>query len=303
MKIHVLEYFAVLAEELHFGRAASRLSITQPPLSTAIKSLEEELGVMLFRRNKQQVLLTPAGAAFLVEAREILESVARAKNVARSVDKGTRGRLDIGFAGSLVCRGILEIIEKFRQETPEVELVLHEMNSSEQFNRLIRGRLEAGFTYGVAPPPKLKSIPLKDDTYALCLPEHHPKANESVIGLHDLAEESFLMLERDVNPENHDNIISMFSRTGIYPRFLQYTRNWMTSLLMVSKGYGMAIVAASLACTRIDGVRMVPLADPSLPVPAMLTWNPRFDTPSLDRFLASAAQTIQRQTDKSAGLT
>lgn len=104
MKLQALRYFAVLAEELHFGRAADRLAITQPPLSSAIKALEAELDVQLFERNSKQVRLTSAGAAFLVEVRAILERVERARETARAVATGRRGRLDIGMTSSLLYR-------------------------------------------------------------------------------------------------------------------------------------------------------------------------------------------------------
>lgn len=225
MRFRVLKYFTVLAEELHFGRAAAKLAITQPPLSTAIKSLEDELGVLLFQRNKTIVQLTPAGAAFLVEARKLLDGITRAKSVVKSVDSGIVGRLDIGFGGTLIFRDILQIVDQFNQEMPGIEVMLHEMQSSEQFEQLSRGQLNAGFAYGSAPPQKLKSIPLKEDLYVLCMPARHPKSGESAINLRDLADEAFVMFERDVNPVNHDNVISMFSRAGIYPRFTHHARN------------------------------------------------------------------------------
>jgi len=293
MKFSVLRYFTVLAEELHFGRAAAKLAITQPPLSTAIKSLEEELGVALFQRNKTMVQLTPAGAAFLVEARKLLEGAARAKSIAKSVDQGMIGRLDVGFGGTLIFRDMLQIVEQFNRQTPGIEIVLHEMPSGEQFERLARGQLDAGFAHGSAAPPKLKSIALKEDLLVLCLPAGHPKAGEPVVKLQELADEAFLMFERDINPINHDNVISMFSRAGIYPKIVHYTRNWMTTVSMVSEGAGMAIVPSSLARMKMAGVRLIPLAGPATAALGMLVWNPTLMTPALEKFLGSASRTIQ----------
>jgi DNA-binding transcriptional LysR family regulator len=292
MKLNVLKYFVVLAEELHFGRAAQRLAITQPPLSTAIKSLEDELDAALFQRSKTRVQLTPAGAAFLVEARKLLEGVERAKSVVRSVDQGMSGRLEVGFGGTLLFRDILTIIGQFKRELPSIEVMLREMPSAEQFDCLLHGRLDAGFAHGVTAPPKLKSMPLKEDELVLCLPVAHPLAEEGVIDLRNLADEQFVMFERQMNPANHDAVIGLFSQAGIHPRIVHYTRNWMTTMSMVSEGCGMAIVPSTLSRMRMACVRLVPLAGAAMPARGMLVWNPALVTPGLERFLQSAASTL-----------
>lgn len=294
MKFRVLKYFVVLAEELHFGRAAEKLAITQPPLSSAIKDLEEEMGVLLFQRSKTMVQLTPAGSAFLVEVRRLLESVSRAAHVARSAEQGLIGRLDIGFGGTLLFRDILSIVEGFRLEAPGIELVLHESSSSEQFEKLLRGQLHAGFVHGSAPPPRLSGVALPHDVFMLCVHAKHPLANWEAIELRDVAQEPFIMFERAMNPVNHDTVISMFSRAGIYPKFVHYTRNWMTSASMVSEGCGMAIVPGSLRRMRMADVRLVPIAGLSEPAHGMLVWNPAVMPPALEKFLGSADAMLQR---------
>lgn len=292
MKLNVLKYFVMLAEELHFGRAAQRLAITQPPLSTAIKSLEEELGTALFLRSKTRVQLTPAGAAFVVEARKLLEGVERAKSVVRSIDLGMSGRLDVGFGGTLLFRDMLTIIGQFNRELPGIEVMLREMPSAEQFDCLLHGRLDAGFAHGVTALSKLRSMPLMEDELVLCLPVGHPRAKESMIELRSLADEPFLMFEREMNPANHDTVIGLFSQAGVHPRIVHYTRNWMTTVSMVSEGCGMAIVPSTLGRMRMAGVQLVPLAGPAVPARGMLVWNPAIVTPGLERFLESAARTL-----------
>ncbi|KJK22234.1 LysR family transcriptional regulator [Burkholderiaceae bacterium 16] len=289
--MHPYWLLVVLAEELHFGRAAQRLAITQPPLSTAIKSLEE-LGAALFMRSKTRGQLTPAGAAFLVEARRLLEGVERAKSVVRSVDQGMSGRLEVGFGGTLLFRDILTIIGQFKRELPGIEVMLREMPSAEQFDCLLHGRLDAGFGHGGMAPPKLKSMPLKEDELVLCLPVEHPRAEESVIDLRNLADEPFVMFEREMNPANHDAVIGLFSQAGIHPRIVHYTRNWMTTMSMVSEGCGLAIVPGTLCRMRMTGMRLVPLAGFAVPARGMLVWNPAFVTPGLERFLESATRAL-----------
>lgn len=292
MRFRLLQYFTVLAEELHFGRAATKLSITQPPLSTAIKRLEQDLGVLLFDRDKTRVRLTPAGAAFLVEARKLLEAEGRARSVARSVDQGMVGRLDIGFAGTLVFRDVLKIVERFKNDMGGVEVALHEMQSREQCERIQRRQLDAGFAHGIAPFHDLQVMQLKPDCYALCVHENHPVARKTSVRLREVADEPFVMFERDINPGNHDTLISMFAAAGIHPRFVYYTRSWTTTATMVSEGCGMALVPASLARMRMANIRIVPLAAAKVPVPGVLAWNPAWVTPMLVKFIDSASRSI-----------
>jgi DNA-binding transcriptional LysR family regulator len=298
MKLQVLKYFTVLAVELHFGRAAAQLSITQPPLSTAIMSLEEELGVLLFERNRARVRLTPAGAAFLVEARKLLEGVARAKSVVKAVHEGMEGRIDVGFGGTLIFRDILKIVDLFKAQMPRVDIVLHEMQTSEQYDRLTRGQLDAGFVHGAATPENLRAITLAEDFFALCVHADHPMAHRKRIHLSEVANEPFIMFERDINPVNHDSVIAMFSQAGIYPKFVHYTRYWVTSVTMVSEGGGIAIVPSSLERMKMADVRFVPIEGEHVPARGMLSWNPSMVSPALEKFLESAEQAIKCQTSQ-----
>lgn len=289
MKLHFLRYFTVLAEELHFGRAAQRLSITQPPLSSAIKALEEELGVQLLLRSSKHVELTPAGAAFLEEARQILERVARASNVAQAVAKGMRGRLEIGITGSLLYREVPAIVQDFAAAAPAIELVLREMGTAEQLDALLHGQLHAGFVNASAVPPQLASLALADDEFVLCLPHGHPRAKQAKVELRDVAGERFVMFSREVSPANYDNIIAIFSRAGIHPRTVHAARQWLTIVAMVAHGLGVSIVPRSIARSRVDGVCFVRFSGPPVPAPAMLVWNPASSSPALASFLESAA--------------
>lgn len=299
MKLHFLRYFTVLAEELHFGRAARRLAITQPPLSSAIKALEEELGVQLLSRSSKHVELTPAGAAFLDEARQILDRVARASSVAKAVARGVRGRLEIGITGSLVYREVPAIVQDFGAAAPGIELVLNEMGTAEQLDALLHGRLHAGFVNASATPPQLQSLPLKDDAFVLCLPQGHPYARRAEVDLRDLAGESFVMFSREVSPANYDNVIAIFSRVGIHPRTVHAARQWLTIVAMVAHGLGISLVPSSIARSRVEGVRFVPFSGARVPSPALLVWNPGYLSPALESFLQSAATTRRKAAGRS----
>lgn len=293
LRLPFLRYFTVLAEELHFGRAAGKLAITQPTLSAAIKSLEDDLGVTLFERDRTRVLLTPAGAAFLAEVRHVLESVAKARNVAVAVASGMVGRLDIGFAGTLMLRGIPRILDAFAARAPGIEVALHEMSSSEQLERLRHGGLNAGFLYGAPEVPGLARIAMEHDSFVLCMPSKHPKADQAVVPLQEVAHEGFLMFRREVNPVNHDAVLAMFHRAGIYPRLVHSIRNWFTMIAMVSENRGLGIVCGSLARLHCAGVRMVALAGPPADAPGSLVWSRNAASPALRQFLACAQEVIE----------
>ena len=293
MKLHLLRYFTVLAEELHFGRAASRLAITQPPLSSAIKALEEELGVRLLERDSKHVRLTPAGTAFLAEARQILERVARAGDTARAVAGGLRGRLDVGVTGSMVYREVPRIVERFAQVMPGIDVTLREMATSEQIDALLHGQLHAGFINAGTVPDPLAALPLRDDRLVCCLPEGHPHADAPDVELATLANERFVMFSRDVAPANHDNIIATFSRAGIHPRTCHAARQWLTVVAMVAHGMGVALVPATLAQSGLRGVRFVPLRGAPAHTAGLLAWPAGQRVPALDAFVATAREVIE----------
>lgn len=293
MRLAFLRYFTVLAQELHFGRAAAKLAITQPTLSGAIKSLEEELGVLLFHRDKTKVELTPAGAAFLVEARHVFDAVSRARNVAVAVDRGMAGRLDIGFAGTLILRGIPRILDEFQRRAPDIEVALHEIPSNEQIDRLRRARLNAGFMYAAPSHPDLNAMAMESDSFVLCMPVQHPLAQLPIIELHEVRGETFLMFNRDVNPMSHDAVVGLFHNAGIYPRFVHSIRNWLTMVAMVSEGRGLAVVSGSLARLGWSGVRFAPISGEPLDAPASLVWNASSMSPALRQFLDCARDAIR----------
>ncbi len=292
MKLHYLRYFAVLAEELHFGRAAHRLSITQPPLSSAIKGLEIELGTPLFVRDSKRVALTPAGEAFRTEVLQILERVDRAPKVARAVAGGLKGRLDIGATGSLMYRGLPAILKRFEETMPGIELMLKEMSSAEQVEELLRGQLHAGFLNASTVPPQLDSLQLVDDDFVCCLPSNHALAGRRSVRLTELASEKFVMFARDVAPANYDNVAAIFSRERIYPRTVHAARQWLTVLAMVAHGLGVSVVPKSLSQTGMRGVSFVALRNANYRSSALLVWSVEHTTETLRTFLRCASDVL-----------
>ncbi len=292
MKLNVLHYFVVLAEELHFGRAAERLAMTQPPLSLAIKTLEDELGVALFVRTNKMVKLSTAGAAFLEEARQILLRVERAKSITQAMAAGIKGRLDIAVTGSLLYRDLPEIFDDFQASSPDVELQIMEMSTKDQLEALNRNRIHAGFLHTASVPPSLVGLPLRNDDFVLCMPEQDPRASMARVHLKDFADDRFIMFVRDVSPASHDNVIALLNRAGVHPRSVHAVKQWMTSIAMVGRGMGLALVPRSLSRTAMAGVKFLPLADVQGFSPAHLLWNPTDMPETLARFLRTATRVL-----------
>ncbi len=293
MKTHLLRYFVVLAEERHFGRAAQRLFITQPPLSTALKTLEEDLGVVLVERDAKHFTLTPAGDAFLLEARKVLAQLQRAADVVRSVSQGMAGRLDVGITGSMVYRNVPQYCNRFLANRPDVELCMHEMSTGEQLRALASGDLDVGFLNIGYPPDELALLALDSETLVACLPSNHALANEADLDLTQLAHDDFVMFARDVSPANYDNVIACMHQAGIHPRTSHAARQWLTVVALVSTGCGVALVPACMAKAGINDVRFVPLRGVKMLTPAIMAWRKNDDRVLLAALIETVRECVQ----------
>ncbi|MEH3148746.1 MAG: LysR family transcriptional regulator [Methylobacterium frigidaeris] len=262
MDLRQLRYFAVLAEERHFGRAARRLALSQPPLSTAIRQLEEELGATLFTRTSRQVVLTPAGTALQREAKAILQRAADARDLVHEIAGGRRGRLRIGFSGSTVYRGLPRILSALRAAAPDIEVALQEMNSAEQVEALLHDELDAGFVHLRERPEGLDGILFHTEPFVACLPPEHPLASSGDAGvarLADLQHEDFVLFSRAVSPDYYESIIAICRTAGFLPRVRHEVRHWLTVVALVAHGAGIALVPQALACSRLAGAAFLPI--------------------------------------------
>ncbi|HEY0202390.1 MAG TPA: LysR family transcriptional regulator, partial [Burkholderiaceae bacterium] len=170
MEFRHLRYFLVLAEELHFGRAAQRLSISQPPLSLNIQQLEASVGTRLFARNSRGVQLTEAGTAFVPQARALLEQAGEAARHARDVGQGLAGRLHVGFVGAMLYRGLPQMLGRFQALHPDLRVELRELNSQAQLVELNHGQLDAGFVHSLRVPPHFAQRLVADEPLLCCVP-------------------------------------------------------------------------------------------------------------------------------------
>ncbi len=290
MEFRHLRYFLVLAEELHFGRAARRLAISQPPLSLNIQQLEASVGARLFSRNSKQVALTAAGRAFLPAARALLVQAAQAASHARDVGEGMAGSLSIGFAGTMLYSGLPEILAQFQSRHPLLRVMLKELSSSEQLIELVHDRLDLGFVHTTRVPPELSQILVASQAFVCCLPAAHALAQESSLSLKRLAGEPFAVVSRTVSPDYHDRILQACLDAGFYPEIRYELQHWLSVVSLVSQGMGVALVPRALAQSAMAGTVFVPLAasdKASAPYETHCLWKTSRDDAALSAFVAA----------------
>jgi len=269
-----LRYFIAVAERLHFGRAAEALHISQPPLSRAIRALEDELGVGLFTRSKRRVELTPAGMRLLEETRRVTGQLERALHELRAMDAGQRTRLRIGFV-SLADYGVLpELLKSYKSAQPGVRLALREMLSPEQAAALAAGELDFGLLLPpVAGAARLEHIVVQRERFVVALSARHRLARASGrIALRELAGEPFVMIPRQIAPRLYDIVAQLAAQAGVSLNVAQEAIQMQTVVSLVSSGLGAAVVPASIANLGRRGVAYRELADRHPRLDLWLAW-------------------------------
>ncbi len=286
MELHQLRCFVAVAEELHFGRAAARLNITQPPLSRQIQLLEHSLGAALFARSSRSVHLTAAGIAFLPDARRLLRISESASQHVRRIASGQAGRLRIGFTAASAYRFLPELITAVRADLPDIDLVLQEMVSGAQVEALISGQLDAGLLRPPVAQPDLAAIKIDAEPLLAAMPARHRLARQSSITLADLDGQDFVMYEPGESRYFHDLLVMLFTAANVRPRFVQQLGQIHSMLALVRAGLGMALVPAAAAALRYHDVRLRPLVlQRPTPVELFLVWRHNADNPLLERLI------------------
>ena len=261
MEFRHLRYFLVLAEELHFGRAARRLSISQPPLSLNIQQLEASVGARLFTRSSKAVALTAAGLAFVPAARALLDQSSQAANLARDVGRGMAGSLAVGFAGTLLYSGLPAMLARFQARHPLLRVVLKEMSSSEQLMELTNERLDVGFVHTSRVPPELSQILVASQAFVACLPSAHALAQHRALSLAELVGQPFAVISRTVSPDYHDRILATCARAGFAPEIRFELQHWLSVVALVCQGMGVALVPQAMSLSAMPGAVFIPLIE------------------------------------------
>jgi DNA-binding transcriptional LysR family regulator len=282
-----LTSFVAVAEELHFTRAAERLNMTQPPLSRQIQLLENELGVQLLDRTNRTVRLTPAGRAFLIEARRILRQSEHAALAVRRVSTGEAGAIAVGFTAASAYSALGDLLETARAALPGVEILLRELVTRDQLKALSEGSLDLGLIRPSTTGADLTSRTAVREGLLAALPAGHPLAALEVpMRIEDFDGEDFLMYSPIEARYFHELLISVFRAARARPVFTQYLTQVHSILALVNGGWGIALVPETAARMRYGGVvfRQVLLPDPR-PVELSLVWRRNNDNPALHALL------------------
>jgi DNA-binding transcriptional LysR family regulator len=290
MELRHLRYFVTVAEELHFGRAAQRLQIAQPPLSQQIRQLEEELGVQLFHRTKRSVQLTEAGQLFLEEASQILTRAEQAIQIVQRADRGETGRLTLGFVGSATYSVLPVVLKVFRRRFPEVLVSLYEMTTTQQVQALHEDRIHLGF---VRPPIYEQELMIESilkEPFVAVLPEFHRLANETQISLLTLANDPFILFPRYLGSGFYDQIVNMCQQVGFQPQVAQEAIQMQTIISLVAAELGVALVPASVQNLQRVGVVYKALAESTSQVELAMVWRPDKISSVLQKFLEVTRQ-------------
>ena len=296
MELRHLRYFLALADELHFGRAAQRLAISQPPLTVAIQQLEAEVGAPLFLRNSRGVQLTAAGQALVPAAQAAIDGAAQALHAARDAASGQVGRLSIGFAGTMLYRGLPQMLRRFQAEHARLQLTLRELSSSEQLVELQHARLDAGFAHVAHAPTGLAAQLVSSQLFVAFVPAAHALARKRTLPLDALAPEPLALVSRSVSPDYHARIVAACQAAGFTPQPLHEMQHWLSVVSLVSQGLAVALVPAALQQAQLAGAAFVPVKDPHGTLPRYETrclWNPARDLPALGLFLRAVGHVTQ----------
>ena len=289
MELRHLRYFVAVAAELHFGRAAQKLHISQPPLSMQIRALETELGVKLLNRTRRQVSLTLAGSAFLQDARQIIERSEQAVLSARRAERGEIGELAVGFISVADYNLLPLILREFRRQYPQVALSLKELTTDAQIDDLINSRIDVGFLLPPVMEPAIESVPVLHEPLIVALPEGHRLARRrGAIPLPALADAPFIITPRHMAPGLYDDIVSFCRASGFSPKIVQEAIQMQTVISLVSAEMGVALIPRSLQHLRRTGVVYKPLKERSPMSEIRLAWRRNDDLPALQPFLELA---------------
>jgi DNA-binding transcriptional LysR family regulator len=288
--------FTVVAEELHYGRAAERLHITQPALSRQIRDLERALGLTVFDRTSRRVALSQAGRAVLGQARRALTESDRAIRLARLAAHGDWGELTIAALPAVALCPLPNIIRAYRDTHPMIDVTISESFDDEQLTALAAGRIDAGFLRAAEAPPRIRLQRLLTEPVLAALPADHRLAGHDRLALSALAGEPFVFFPRHRSMLAYDEFIASCRAAGFSPTIVQEAGG-ISALGLVAAGLGVTVMAASYQALSLSGVRFVPVVGHQLAL--HVAWAADNTNTALPGFLDTArhiaAQTIQPQ--------
>ena len=290
VELRHLRYFCAVAEELHFGRAAARLGLSQPPLSLQIRQLEEMVGARLFDRHSRSVALTDAGRALNESARRILRDVDTAMAAARQAGSGEVGELRVAFAPTLMLSTFADMIRRYRSRHPGVRLDLRELPSAEQTAALLRGDIDIGFAREAGPDARLNVEPIAREPLMIALNRDHARARQARVPVAALANDPWVLFPRAIAPLLYDHVIRLCQQAGFVPRVVQESRETYTTVGLVGAGVGVTIIPAGVS--RMGWRRVAYKTIPKASTELSMIWPASPTRPIVETFLAAARRDV-----------
>ncbi|MCI2416453.1 LysR family transcriptional regulator [Saccharopolyspora sp. K220] len=293
MELRHLTAFVAVAEELHFGRAAKRLQMAQPPLSQQIRQLEKELGIRLFERNTRSVRLTSAGESFLEPARTVLDDVDAAVRAAKAAGRGEYGRVTVGFAGASSHESLPLLTRAVRAAHPGLELVMRgQTYANVALAKVADGSLDLGFVRLPVNQPDVRTRVIEVEELICALSTDHPLAGRECIPIEELAEESFVSFPSNAGSTVRDALVKACVSAGFSPRVVQEAPDSYTILALVAAGVGVTLTLTSCQHIQQTGLVYRPLAGPPTRLHAALAWRTDNTSAALRTVLAIAEEAL-----------
>ena len=287
MELRHLKYFSTAAEQGSFSRAARVLYVSQSAISEQIGDLEREIGVTLFHRDGRSTVLTAAGEVFLAEARAVLAAAQHAVEVAQGAGRGEIGTLRIGFFAGGIASEFIKIVRGFRRQYPGVRLSLYEMAPAQQWQALVEGRIDLGFTRRLEPQYRdvLAFEIIRQDRFVAILPKDH-RLVPGPVDVRDLAGEPFVLSSRETSPAVFDKVIELCSEAGFSPKIASISTVWSSVVLMVQAGEGVSLLPLNHQQTRTNDLAFCPLTAKNAYVDLIIAWSPKHDSAIMQSFRA-----------------
>jgi DNA-binding transcriptional LysR family regulator len=286
-----LRCFVAVSEELHFGRGAARLNMTQPPVSRQIRLLEHEVGVTLLERSSRTVQLTHAGRVFLPEAKRILEMTENAQRWAQRVGRGEAGKIRLGFTAGSAFAYLPMLLTRARGAFPDLAVQLEEMVSRDQVEALLNDELDVGLLRSPINPSLFEIARLGAEPFVLAVPSDSPLARRDEVALTDLEDANFLMYAPTTSGYFHDLVVTQLNAARVSPRFVRHVGQIPTMLVLVDAGFGCALVPRAASRLGFPNILYRPIAtDPAEPVELYAAWRRENSNPALPGFIAACLQ-------------
>ncbi len=287
LELRALRYFVAVAETLNFSKAAARLNISQPPLSLAIRQLEEKMGAQLFERNSRHVSLTPAGAVLYKEALFLISHAGSLKN--RLAHTTERGRLRIGFVGSMVYRGLPALLQLLGREGEQIDIELAESNSGDIVDKVAMGHVDVGFIHSNRLPAELQDKVIVTEPFLLCAHKDNPILQRKAPALADFRAQRFIFFSRHVSPVYYEILLSMCISAGFFPKAVDETRHWLSILSMVSQNMGVSLVPACMQHCGLPNLQFLDFAHTQRSITSVI-WSRKKQDPivshAIERIIA-----------------